>query len=259
VLDVISIERGWQGLFLAVYLVALIAACLVAAPFLAPLETWKEVGPLLLFLGLLTLLNAPFDWASLGLTRALLRRGVELGGWVPFGLALLDALFATGFIVALALVMVVFVQAFDELAAYGGGAEVLPLGKLFDGIAANPAAPEFWWVYALLLSTMLPSLFNLMIAWTSMLRGIPGLPRLLLPFIPDGKVAPIWERRWLALVLTGQLFVGGFLGILFQGVLAWCIIAKLMPAVELDLLELARWTKDQDIPARAAQLFTGGH
>jgi hypothetical protein len=29
------------------------------------------------------LLNAPFDWASLGLTRALLRRGLELGGWWP--------------------------------------------------------------------------------------------------------------------------------------------------------------------------------
>ena len=41
--------------------------------------------------GLLTLLNAPFDWASLGLTRALLRRGLELGGWWPYLLALVDA------------------------------------------------------------------------------------------------------------------------------------------------------------------------
>ncbi len=106
VLGQIAIERGWQGPFLAVYLLAGIAACFVAAPFLAPLETWKEAGPVLLFLGLLTLLNAPVDWLSLGLTRALLRRGVELGGWCPFGLALLDALFAPGFIAALALVMV---------------------------------------------------------------------------------------------------------------------------------------------------------
>ena len=40
--------------------------------------TWQITGPLVLFLGLLSLLNAPFDWASLGLTRALLRRGLEL-------------------------------------------------------------------------------------------------------------------------------------------------------------------------------------
>jgi hypothetical protein len=39
--------------------------------------------PLLLFLGLLTLLNAPFDWASLGLTRELLigDSNLEDGCW----------------------------------------------------------------------------------------------------------------------------------------------------------------------------------
>jgi hypothetical protein len=28
------------------------------------------------------------------------------------------------------------------------------LDKLFDGIAAQPSAPEYWWVYALLLSAL---------------------------------------------------------------------------------------------------------
>ena len=55
------------------------------------MSDWIFGGPFLLFLGLLTLLNAPFDWASLGLTRALLRRGLELGGWWPYLLALADA------------------------------------------------------------------------------------------------------------------------------------------------------------------------
>jgi hypothetical protein len=59
----------------------MIVACFSGANLLAPLDNWGEVvGPMLLFLGLLTLLNAPFDWASLGLTRALLRRGLECGG-----------------------------------------------------------------------------------------------------------------------------------------------------------------------------------
>jgi hypothetical protein len=49
----------------------MILACLAAADLLSHLETWKIAGPLLLFLGFLTLLNAPFDWASLGLTRAI--------------------------------------------------------------------------------------------------------------------------------------------------------------------------------------------
>src|SRR5262249_43990762 len=54
---------------------AMIAGCLVAARFGTNQSSFT---PSLLFLGLLTLLNAPFDWASLGLTRALLRRGLEL-------------------------------------------------------------------------------------------------------------------------------------------------------------------------------------
>jgi hypothetical protein len=78
VLSVTAIKQRWQGLFLALFLPAMIVACLGAAELLS-----VKAGPLLLFLGLLTLLNAPFDWASLGLTRALLRRGLELGGWWP--------------------------------------------------------------------------------------------------------------------------------------------------------------------------------
>jgi hypothetical protein len=71
-----------------------------AARLLSPLTTWEQTGPQFLFLGLLTLLNAPFDWASLGLTRALLRRGLELRGWWPYALALADAALAAIIIAA---------------------------------------------------------------------------------------------------------------------------------------------------------------
>jgi hypothetical protein len=128
-------------------------------------------GPPLLFLGLLTFINAPFDWASLGLTRALLRRGLELGGWWPYFLSLVDAAFAVGIIAFLSFAMVIAVQAFDNFAIYGFGREAfwLDLDTLFDGMAANPAAPEYWWVYALLLSTMIPSLVNLVIGGTALM------------------------------------------------------------------------------------------
>jgi hypothetical protein len=141
----------------------------------------------LLFIGLLTLLNAPFDWFSLGLMRALLRRGLELGGWWPYALALVDAGLAAVIIAALALTLVVGVQTFDALAVYGGGASVLPLEPLFSGIAAHPTAPEYWWLYALLLSTMIPSLVNLVIGGTSLVRGLPGVPSILLRFMPDER------------------------------------------------------------------------
>jgi hypothetical protein len=55
---------------------------------LSPMAIWKLGGPAILFLGFFTLINAPIDWASLGLTRALLRRGLQLGGWWPYLLAI---------------------------------------------------------------------------------------------------------------------------------------------------------------------------
>jgi hypothetical protein len=134
----IALKRGLAGVFMFTSFAVMILACLGSARLLPTLNTWEISGPMVLFLGLLTLLNAPFDWFSLGLTRALLRRGLELGGWWPYGLALVDAALAAVIIAVLALTMVVGVQAFDALAMHGGGASVLPLEPLFNGIAAHP-------------------------------------------------------------------------------------------------------------------------
>jgi hypothetical protein len=129
----------------------IVFGCLISADVLSHLEIWLGVGPVLLYLGLLTVLKAPFDWASIGLTRALLRRGLELGGWWFLVLALIDALLAAFFVILLALAMVLCVQAFDDLTARGGGARILVLADLFAGIRSHPAAPEYWWAYAVLL------------------------------------------------------------------------------------------------------------
>jgi hypothetical protein len=102
-------------------------------------------------------------------------------------------------IAALALTMVVGVQAFDGLAVHGGGKSVLPLDALFNGITADPGAPEYWWLYALLLSTMIPSLVNLVIGGASLVRGLPGVPSLLLRYIPERGGVLKWDRHWIAL------------------------------------------------------------
>jgi hypothetical protein len=196
---------------------------------------------------------------SLGLTRALLRRGLELGGWWPYLLALADAALATAIIALLALVMVIGVQAFDEVAVHGGGekAAVLPLDALFDGIAKNPAAPEYWWAYALLLSTMIPSLINLDIGGMALTRGIPWLAWLLLQWTPEGRDVPDYKRQLVAIGLTVQMFAGAFLGVAAQTVLAWGLIFHVMPWIGLDLLAMARGVAAFDLPMQVGQLFAG--
>jgi len=235
-----------------------ILLCLGASYLLSRFEIWGGVGPLLLFLGLLTSLNAPFNWGSLGLTRALLRRGLELGAWWPYLLALADAILAGVIVAALAITMVIGIQAFDGLAMHGGGKPpILPLEPFFNGIAAHPTAPEYWWLYALLLSAMIPSLVNLVIGGASLVRGVPGLPSLLLRFMPAGKTVPDFDRHWIALVLTLQVFIGALLGIAAQAVLAVGVIFYLMPLLGLGLLDLARDVAAFNLPLRVGQLFAG--
>jgi hypothetical protein len=252
-----AIARRWHGTFLSLFLPAMIIACLLEASLLSSLETWNYSGPLLLFLGLLSLLNAPFDWASLGLTRALLRRGLELAGWWPYLLAIVDAALAALIVAALALVMVIGVQTFDALAQHGGGKAILPLDPLFEGIATHPADPEYWWLYALLLTTVLPSMINLMIGGASLLRGLPGLPMVMFRKLPPGKAVPDFDRNWIALVLTLQIVGGAVLGIAAQALLIVGIIGHLMPWFGLGLLDMARDVATFNLPSRVGQLLGG--
>jgi hypothetical protein len=254
----LAIKHRAQGKFLIFFTPAMIVACLALVAVLLPLRTWSYSGPLLLFQGLLTLITTPFNWASIGLTRALLRRGLELGGWWPYILALVNAVLASIIVVLMALAIVVAIQAFGELITRAGGVPFLPIGALFDGIIRNPAAPEYWWVYALLLATMSPSLINLMIGGASLIAGAPGLPTLLLRFMPDGNAVPVFDRTWLAVALTLQTFLGAILGVAAEAVLAFGMVAYIMPGASLDLFELAHAAADFNVPQRVFQLIGGG-
>jgi hypothetical protein len=96
---------------------------------------------------------------------------------------------------------------------WGGGPVILRLDTLFNDIAAHPAAPKYWWVYALLFSTMIPSLFNLAIGGVSLARGIPVARSWLYSRMPEsGEIA--WGRQILmAVALTGVTVLGGAIGI----------------------------------------------
>jgi hypothetical protein len=256
--SVLALNRRWQGPLLACLLPFMIVVCLGAAKFLSPLESWEIVGPLLLFLGLLTLINAPFSWATIGLTRALLRRGLELGGWWPLFLSLLDAAISVLIITSLALVMVIGIQTFNSLTAYGGGRPVLSLAPLLNGIAVDPTAPEYWWVYALLFSTMTPSLINLAIGGTSLMRGVPSLSSLILRSLPVGSAIPRYDRPWIASILTLQAVGGVILGVVTQSLLIAGIIGYLMPRLGVGLFDMVRAVLAFDLPSRIGQFFGAG-
>ena len=228
--------------------------CLAAPLGLAGNAAWVEAGPLLLFFGLLTLINAPFDWLSLGLTRGLLRLGLARRGAWPWWLALLDAFLATVLVGLLSAAMVLGIQAFDAMAIRGGGQAVLPLHTLLADLQARPAEPEFWWIYALLLSTLLPSAANAVVGCTSWLRSWPWLNDRLLRQMPDrvGHKAEtlVYHRISVAAWLTAQLAVGTLMGLLALGLWVWALLGGLMPWAGLNLLDSMRWLVDQHWPQR---------
>jgi hypothetical protein len=245
-----SARRGRSSALLFLILIAAILICMAVAQILAPTKSWRMTGPLLLFFGLLSLLNAPFLWFSVGLTRALLWRGLERKKWWPYFYALVDAVLAVLVIALSAIVMVIAVQFFDFMAVRGGGKPVLPLTQLFNGIAADAAAPENWWVYALLLSTMIPSLVNLTIGGFSLTRGIPSLSRYLHSRMPAGDAVDPFERNWIALALMVQWIVGTALGFFAQALLVLLIFRQVLPTLGLDILDLTRAVAGLDLPHR---------
>jgi len=199
--------------------------------------------------------NAPFDWFSLGLTRAFLRCGLELGGWWPYVLAVADAVVAVALISALAAGTVFGVQVFDLTAVAYGGKAVLPFNQLFDGLSEHPGAPEYWWVYALLITTMLPSLCNLTVAGISLLRGIPWVNFWLLRNLPADTAVPAFDRQMIALAMTGQVLLGAMLGIAAQGFLVVVVFGLALPAVGHSLLEFAKDIAAFNAPQRVWALF----
>jgi hypothetical protein len=102
---------------------------------------------------------------------------------------------------------------------------------------------------------MIPSLVNLVIGGTSLVRGLPGVPSILLRFMPDRGGVLKWDRHWIAAALTTQVAAGAALGIAAQAFLVVVIIGYVMPFSGLELLDMARDVAAFNLPARVAELF----
>ena len=210
VLSEYSKDRDRFGLFLDLFSILMLLACFAAAWFLSPLAGWRAAGPLLAIFGLLTLVNAPFDWAAIGLTRFLLRKSLAWGGPWPYALAILDAVAAAISVALLAFVAVLAVQTFDDIALLRGGdaGRVLPLGPLFDKLLTNPADSENWWIWLMLFSTAIPSVVNLAIASFAFLRGVPFVTKWMLSRMPENAAMRPRDQMRVAAALAGQVAIG---------------------------------------------------
>ena len=134
---------------------------------------------------LVPLVNIPFDWASIGVTRALLRRGCERDAPSPFLLGVVDFGFGLLLLGLLAAALLTALLAADHVTARAGAAPLIDLPRLFHRLATTPGSAANWWVYLTLFSTMLPSVLNCLIGAFSLISwSLKSLRRWMLEVIP---------------------------------------------------------------------------
>jgi hypothetical protein len=238
-----AVQARTKGVVLSLFIVVTIALCFVLTwllpPYVRP-QDWKTVGTFLLFFGVLPLLNAPFDFLSLGVTRGLLRRGLEVGGFSLLRYALIDVILALVIIVVLSVVLVIAIQLFGNLELRGGQVRTIDLQRLFDSLEKHWLAGENWWVYALLLTTQAPSLFNLTIGSISLGRRIHWLADIILKRLPDGRPVIGADRVWLVPLLIARLVVPVFVGVTMGLIVIVGVVFWLLPSVDFNIEHLVR-------------------
>jgi len=121
---------------------------------------------LLGFLAALPLVNAVFDWLSLGLTRYLLARTAR--GAQPLLNGALDIAGAAIILFSLAVATTAALQGLNTLAfASGSDRPLIDLPFILETLREQPGDPAVWWVYFMLFSTLIPSVIHLFIAASS--------------------------------------------------------------------------------------------
>ena len=154
---------------------------------------------LLLFWLWLPLLNAGLDWLSLGVTRGLLQ-AVRLGNHSAaraLGWAIADLLLALVFLVLITSVLLVVVA----LANATVGQPLVPLTTLLQDVHKNAAGVNNWWIYFMLLSTLVPTLIHFALAGGAATLWLPKQRR---SKVVDGIEASVFKHyvAWAYLIFT---------------------------------------------------------
>jgi len=206
-------QKNWFGAFWLVFWPIIVGLCYLLLWRAARLGAPQDRLLFLVMVGLVPLVNIPFDWASIGVTRALLRRGCEPDAPSPFLLGMAD--FGLGLLLLglLAVALLTALLAADHVTARAGVAPLIDLSRLFHSLAVTPGNAANWWVYLTLFSTMLPSVLNCLIGAVSLISwSLPSLRRWMLEVIPTLDQPGLGRTRNLVLLAFGaQVFFGTLL------------------------------------------------
>ena len=133
--------------------------------------------PILIFLGLLPLVNSPFDWISLGITRSLLYSIVDKvhGGVIAFFWSVFDIVIALLLLFGIMASTTAVISFANYLFQQGGHyGPIIDLNLVFNDLQNNPFDSRYTWLYLMFLSTLIPTFVHLMLAAWAVISWIPS-------------------------------------------------------------------------------------
>jgi hypothetical protein len=191
------------------------------------LRTW------LIFLALLPLVNACFDFASIGTTRWLVRAGAVRHRWALV-LALVDVIAAAGFFTALGCTLIAVLHGLNSLAE----PDLLDLQSLFDGLRTTPG--QYWWLYATIFTTLAPTFLHFAAAGCSAIAWLPRVPKRRL--LRHVERASEWAgHRWIASLALAAIATVAILVPVFMAAGAALLLYHFYPEVGGGYLRVFEW------------------
>jgi len=212
------------------------------------MASYENTGPsitLLYFLGLLSVVNAPFDWVAIGITRGLLRRGLELGALWPLVLALGDFLISLLLMAVLAFATLWATEIYNHSIVSGGGRAVIDVGSYLDAMAdpKRRGDPYYYWLYAMLFSSQIPAILNFAVAALCLLRGVPAITRRIAAKLPEDGEIGTWRRLTISGTCAAQFGLALAVGLGCYYALVWGLIRLVDPLFATGLVGLLRMAR----------------
>ncbi len=199
-LDILQVRRGRHPALWLGYLLALLVALTATVLLVDRIGESPDGVPgdyIVLFLGVFPILNAAADFASIGLTRHLLRHGLEGRTWVN---ALKDFAGGAAIFATLGCALITWVH----LVRPGDGTPLLDLAALFAALETSPG--DHWWLFVMLFSTVLPTLLHAMVGLYTLLLHYPAWlrGRLVALLVAGGKGSDT-KGWWGSVIYCGML------------------------------------------------------
>lgn len=191
-------------------------------------QSWPRILPYATILILIPLTNLPFDYFSIGLTRYALKKSFNAKSqWKRTKWALIDLCVAIIMMIALCIVMIFILEAFNATVRHAGS-DLIP-APVADQIREISSSQGFqgqhFWLYFALFSTLLPTAIHMTIWAVSLSTIVLGRSDRLSRMINPAIMAQSDTKRHIAAAILA-----------FQ----WIVAIALVAAVILALYHGAR-------------------